>query len=157
MSDRIDRDRAEVTAWLTAPGAAPNVPSMTPLRSALTLGGTLRLAVEECLTLRKTLIRDGLEPEEASRITGEGLRQVWQGREQPWRYLCPFCRDTGWVQREVRSARVDRLYGPGTVLSEAFKCPDCRYWDKQEQDAARNRGQATNPLAAAATVQTGRR
>jgi ferredoxin len=47
--------------------------------------------------LRTQMLKDGATREAANDIVAKALEQAWpKGRNEPWRYLCESCQDSGW-------------------------------------------------------------
>jgi hypothetical protein len=46
---------------------------------------------------RRAALADGASHEDANAIVATALREAWpRGREEPWRYNCEACEDSGW-------------------------------------------------------------
>lgn len=51
--------------------------------------------------LRRKALESGDSREDANAIVAGALKAAWpKGREEPWRYLCEVCADTGWRPHE---------------------------------------------------------
>ncbi len=81
--------------------------------------GPLARAYTEAVTLMDARKADGVPFAERVKGLEQVIRAFWpKGRDEPWRYVCDVCRDTGWVFHTCRSGqRCDgvstRVDGPG--------------------------------------------
>ena len=96
----------------------------------------------ESVTLYKQLMADGTPREKAGEIVGEALKAEWgSGRES--RYRCFTCRDTGWIEIQVR-----KTFGEG-METRVRRCDGlCPYILHQREMRAQRQGGAKSMRAA---------
>lgn len=97
--------------------------------------GKISIAVREGLALRAQLLADGVPEVEADHIVGQGLKAVWQQRDEPWHYYCLPCKDSGWRIVEpsyMERQRLIRLYGETPQNQNYLQaCDPCPWRDLQ--------------------------
>lgn len=132
----------------------------SPLRKPI---GKLQLAIQEALRLRAGLLRDGNSERETDHIVGQGLKAVMgHPREEPWRFLCKTCRDTGWVEippSVEQEARLQRLYGADRAVVQPgyVKCDFCPFLEKERKERMQRQNEPEDEFTRAGNVKRGRR
>ena len=120
--------------------------------------------VEAC-RLREQALADGATRDQADALVVNALKAAWpQGREQPWRFVCRTCEDTGWEwfvcgEQGLRCGRPFKLpdqkpddwTGRGTCRgghSAVRPCPSCSKGDARRRSILRQPKSADDELAA---------
>lgn len=126
--------------------------------------GPITKALIEAVALRRQLLDDGTPAYEADRIVGQGLKAVLgNSRPETWRFYCPTCKDTGWVNvdpSEQEQARLVRMYGENPQhAGYAVKCDPCKWTQMEREKRRKQSGQDFDPdddLAAAGQTKQSR-
>lgn len=84
------------------------------------VAGVLSAAISAVLRVRDQMKADGASRAELDACVEQVVREVWpRGREEPWKYACPNCSDTGlrmhvctpWQRCDGISTRMDSPHG----------------------------------------------
>jgi hypothetical protein len=108
--------------------------------------GPITKALLEAVALRKQLIADGMPPEAADKIVGQGLKAVLSNpRPEGWKFYCEHCRDTGWINVRPsieEEARLTALYGsPDKAQGYVSKCEPCKWIQMEREKRRKQMGQ----------------
>jgi len=110
-------------------------------KTELPKDGPITKALDEAVVMRRQMLDAGSPADQVDYAIGQGLKALLGNkREEPWHFICPRCRDTGWS--EVRpsaeeEARLMRLYGSTTEhQGYVVKCDPCR-WNQKEREKRR--------------------
>lgn len=114
-----------------------------------TVDGPITKALLEAVAMRRQMLDAGHLPEYVDHEVGKGLKALLGNkREEPWRFLCPRCHDTGWspVRPSVEEEkRLMTMYG-STDNSHGYsvKCEPCP-WNQREREKRRQKAGHDGP------------
>lgn len=116
-----------MSAPLSDPIAAAHAELRTVARKkrrdpeARTLGAIIMLAVKEA----QEMVASGANKAEVAASLEQVVREHWpRGRDEPWRYLCDDCSDSGWqvltCQRDAGTCQRTKPHAPHDYLAPCW-------------------------------------
>ena len=104
--------------------------------------GPITKALLDAVTMRREMLDKGHSAAEVDYHVGQGLKALLGNkREQPWRFLCDLCHDTGWVEvppSTEERARLEALYGSVDQTQPIYNpCGQYCKWNAREREKRR--------------------